>query len=596
MRRSRASSRPPSRNRELFAMDMVLAKKLQESWSGLRLFEAIRPISRATLLRDALSGLTLAAMNVPQALGYTKIAGTPVVTGLYTLLLPLVAFAAFGSSRYLVVAADSATAAILASGLSHMAQVASPHYVELTGLVALLTAAFLLLARLFRLGFLADFLSQTVLIGFLTGVGFQVGIAVLREMLGVPIASHRTLEQLAEVLRNLPRAHGTTISISASVVTVILAFRALAPRVPGPLFAVAGAAAAGAAFDFAGRGVAVVGPVPGGFPRIAVPHVSWGEIVALAPVAASCFLMIIAQSAATARAYAARHRETLDENADIVGLSAANAVAALSGTFVVNGSPTQTAMVESSGGRSQLAHLITAGVVALVLLFLTGPLQYLPQCVLGAIVFTIAVGLIDLRGLRDIGRESPGELRLALATAVVVVVVGVEQGILLAMVLSLLRHVRHSYRPYTAVLVEDGAGHWRPTAAVPGTLSGPGLVVFQFGADLFYANAGRFAEDVRGLIKRAPAPVNWLVVDAGAITNVDYSAARVLRDLHEDLTRDGVVLVLAHTQSSLQADLDRHRLTDVIGTDHIFDSLREVLAVIRENRVHAMEAGTSGAG
>jgi MFS superfamily sulfate permease-like transporter len=155
------------------------------------------------------------------------------------------------------------------------------------------------------------------------------------------------------------------------------------------------------------------------------------------------------------------------------------------------------------------------------------------------------------------------------------------------MVLSLLHHVRHSYRPHTAVLVEDGAGQWQPTAPVPGALSGPGLVVFQFGADLFYANVGRFAEDVRSLIERAPTPVKWLVVDAGAITNVDYSAARVLRDLHEDLTRDGVVLVLTHAQSSLQADLDRHRLTDVIGTDHIFDSLREPLAMIRGQRVSA---------
>jgi sulfate permease, SulP family len=419
----------------------------------------------------------------------------------------------------------------------------------------------------------------------LTGVGFQVGIAVVGEMLGVPIASHRTLEQLAEVLRNLPRAHGTTIFISASVVTVILAFRALAPRVPGPLFAVAGAAAASAAFDFAGRGVDVVGPVPGGLPRIALPHLSWGEILSLAPVAASCFLMIIAQSAATARAYASRHRETLDENTDIVGLSAANAVAALSGTFVVNGSPTQTAMVERSGGRSQLAHLTMAGIVALVLLLLTGPLQYLPRCVLGAIVFTVAVGLVDVNGLLDIRRESPGEFRLALVTAGVVVAIGVEQGILLAMALSLLRHVRHSYRPHTAVLVEDGTGQWRPIPAAPGATSGPGLVIFRFGADLFYANADRFAHDVRMLVERAPAPVRWVVVDAGAITSVDYSAARTFRALQDDLVRAGVTLVLIHTQSSLRADLERHRLAEVIGADHIFDSLHEALAAIRGRSV-----------
>jgi MFS superfamily sulfate permease-like transporter len=155
------------------------------------------------------------------------------------------------------------------------------------------------------------------------------------------------------------------------------------------------------------------------------------------------------------------------------------------------------------------------------------------------------------------------------------------------MVLSLLRHVRHSYRPHTAVLVEDGAGQWRPTTAVPGALSGPGVVVFQFGADLFYANAGRFAEDVRSLIERAPTPVKWLVVDAGAITNVDYSAARVLSVLHDDLTRSGVALVLVHAASSLLADLDRHRLTEVIGAQHIFETLHEALAMIRGQRVSA---------
>ena len=577
-------------------MDIVSAKKLQESERGPRLFQGIRPVSRAGLVRDSMAGLTLAAMNVPQALGYTKIAGTPIVTGLYTLLLPLVAFATFGSSRYLVVAADSATAAILAGALSHMAPVASAHYVALAGLVAMLTAGCLLLARLFKLGFLADFLSQTVLVGFLTGVGFQVGIAVLGEMLGVAVDSRKTIEQLVQVVRGLPQLHVPTICLSAAVVAVVLACRGLAPRLPGPLFAVVGAVAASAAFDFSAHGITVIGPVAAGLPRLGIPDVGWDEVLALFPVAGSCFLMIIAQSAATAHAYALRHHETLDENADIVGLAAANAAAAISGTFVVNGSPTQTSMVESSGGRSQLAHLATAGVVALVLLFLTGPLQYLPRCVLGAIVFTIAVGLVDLRGLRDILRESPGEFQLALATAAVVVVIGVEQGILLAMVLSLFRHVRHSYRPHTAVLVEDGLGQWRATPAVPGALSGPGVVVFQFGADLFYANAGRFAEDVRGLIEQAPTPVNWLVVDAGAITNVDYSAARVLRTLQDDLTRDGVVLVLVHAQSSLRADLDRHRLTDIIGADHVFDTLREALAAIRGQRVHAMEAGTSGAG
>ncbi len=567
----------------------VTDEKQQDSGRVLRLFCGIRPVTAAGARRDVLAGFTLAAMNVPQALGYTRIAGTPVVTGLYTLLLPLVAFAALGSSRYLVVAADSATAAILASGLSQMAPVASEHYVALAGMAALLTGSFLLLARLFELGFLADFLSQTVLVGFLTGVGFQVGIAMLGEMLGVPVDSNRTVAQLFQVVRGLPHLHAPTLGLAVAVVAMIVVLRRLAPRLPGALFAVVGAIAASAAFDFSGHGIALIQRVAGGLPPIGLPDVSLGEIRPLVSVAGSCFMMIVAQSAATARAYASRHRETLDENTDLVGLSAANAAAALSGTFVVNGSPTQTAMVESSGGRSQIAHLATAAVVALVLIFLTGPLHYLPRCVLGAIVFTIAVELIDVRGLRDILRESPGEFRLALITAAVVVLIGVEQGILLAIVLSLLRHVRHSYRPHTAVLVEDG-GQWRPTPAVPGALSGPGMVIFQFGADLFYANAGRFAADVHELVDGVAPPVRWLVVDAGAITSVDYSAARVLRDLQRDLISRTIAMVLVHTEASLRADLERHRLMEAIGADHIFDTLHAALAAINEQRVHTLPA------
>ena len=532
-------------------------------------------------MRDMLAGFTLAAMNIPQVLGYTKIAGTPVVTGLYTLLLPVVAFAAFGSSRYLVVAADSATAAILAGGVLPMAPVASPHYVELAGMVALLAAGFLLIARLLKVGFIADFLSQTVLAGFLTGVGIQVGIAVLGEMLGVPVDTHKTLEQLARVVSGLGEVHLGTMGISATVVAIIVLSHRISPQLPGPLFAVAGATAASAAFDFAGHGVNVIGPVMGGLPRLRLPLVSGAEVLALFPVAASCFVMIVAQSAATARAYAFRHREALEENADLAGLSAANVAAAVTGTFVVNGSPTQTAMVDRSGGRSQLAHLVVAALVAIVLLVLTGPLQYLPRCALGAIVFTIALGLVDLRGLRDIQRESPGEFLLAVGTAAVVVAIGVGQGIVLAMAYSLLRHVRHSYRPHSAVLVEDAEASWRPTPAVPGIESAPGLIVFQFGADLFYANAGRFAGDVRRLVDRALTPVRWLIVDAGAITSVDYSAARVLRALVDDLSRGGVVVLLVHAEASLLGDLRRHRLVDVAAPGRAFNTLREALAVIR---------------
>ncbi len=541
----------------------------------LKIFQSIRPFKPAAALRDAFAGFTLAAMNIPQALGYTKIAGMPVVTGLYTLLLPLVGFAAFGSSRYLVVSADSATAAIFASGVSGLAPPASARYVALAGAVALLTAGFLLLARLLQLGFIADFLSQTVLVGFLTGVGFQVGIAVLGEMLGLEISASRTLLQLAQIFRRLPQVHLPTLAVSAVVVGILILFRRFAPTVPGPLIAVVGAIAASAFLNFSGRGIAIIGPVAGGLPHFGAPAVSWSDLPSLTRIAASCCIMIITQSAATARVYAERHRQQLDANADLAGLSAANAMAGLSGAFVVNGSPTQTAMVEGAGAQSQVAQLGTAAVVALVLLFLTRPLEYLPRCVLGALVFMIAIRLIKLTTLLAIRRESPGEFALALTTAGVVVAAGVEQGILLAMILSLLRIVAHSYHPHTGVMVLNPLGTWDLNPVAPGMTTEPGLVLYHFGAALFYANANRFAEEVTCLVGQAPSQVRWLIVDAEAITNLDYSAARVVLELQQNLTSCGTQLGFARIRWDLRADFTRHHLTESIDPSLIFNRLHD---------------------
>lgn len=306
---------------------------------GLKLFGGLRPFTRAGSVRDAVAGITLASMNIPQVLGYTRIAGMPAVTGLYTVLLPLVAFAVFGSSCRLVVAADSATAAIFSSALSRMATPGSPHYIALVSMVALLTAVFLLTARIFKLGVLADFLPQTVLVGFLAGVGVQVGILMCGDMLGLTVSADNSLVQAWQLIRALPQSNVPTISLSCLVIVAILLSKRFVPRIPIPLVAVLGSIAASIAFHFSARGIAVIGPFSGGLPSFGVPAVSWSETLTLIPVAASCFVMILAQSEATARAFATRHREAFEADADILGLAAANAAAALSGTFVVNVSP-----------------------------------------------------------------------------------------------------------------------------------------------------------------------------------------------------------------------------------------------------------------
>lgn len=547
----------------------------------ITLFKGARPRDgQRGAARDVLAGVTLASMNIPQLLGYARIAGMPLTTGLYTALLAPLAFAALGASRNLVVAADSGTAAILAGSLGRMAAVGSPQYASLAATTALLTGGMLLVAWLFRLGFLADFLSRTVLVGFLAGVGVQVAIAMLGDMLGIAVTAHGTLQQIAQIATGLGQAGGPTVVISAVVVAAIVGGRRIAPTIPVSMLIVAGAIIACRTWHPAALGVATIGAVPGGLPGFGVILPGWNQTLQLIPVAGSCFVVIIAQSAATARAAAARYQDRTDLDADILGLAFANGAAALSGAFVVNGSPTQTAMAEQAGARSQLAQIVFSACVLAVLLALTGPLQYLPRCVLAAIVFTIAIRMIDIATLRAIRPESPGEFNLALVTAGAVAVVGVEQGVLLALALSLFRHVRQSYRPHTEVLQHDAAQGWIAVPATPGNETAPGLILYRFGADLFFANATRFADEVRALVDGAVHPVRWLIIEADATTNLDYTAARVVVALFEDLARRKIRIAFARVSESLRADLDRHHVTATIGAERIFATRHKALAAI----------------
>ncbi len=536
-------------------------------WGWLRALPVMRgvlPIERARVPTDVLAGVTLAALGIPEVLGYAKIAGMPVVTGLYTLLLPLAVFAVLGSSRHLVVAADSATAAILAAALAGLAVAGSPQYVRLAGLAALLAGGMLLLARAARLGFLANFLSRSVLVGFLTGVGIQVAAGQLPGMLGVPAAGRQTLPRLWDTLRALPDARAADVAIAAGVIVIVLAARMITRRIPGPLIAVILAIGVSRAADLAAHGVAVVGPVPRGLPSLVLPALGWHDAAALLGAAASMFVVILAQSAATSRAYAVKYEEELSENADLVGLGAANAVAAFSGTFVVNGSPTKTQVADSSGGRSQLAQLTTAAVVLVVLVLLTGPLAYLPEAALAAVVFLIAVGLIDVTGMRRILAIRRRESVIALLTAAAVVVLGVEYGLALAIVASIVDHLRHSYSPLNSVLVKSPAGHWRPVPVAPGARTEEGLVIYRFGTSLYFANTPKLVDDVMALTGHG-GPVRWLVIDCTAIEDIDYTASVVLARLAGQLQQRRVRLALSTVLGPVRQQLDRYGIGPALG-------------------------------
>jgi MFS superfamily sulfate permease-like transporter len=418
-------------------------------------------------------------------------------------------------------------------------------------------------------------------VGFLSGVGIQVAFGELHGLLGIQKSGHGFLQQLVSTFQHLPETHMTTLFIALAVLGIIVGCEIFAPRFPGALVAVIGMTAASAYFHWGNHGVQIVGEVPGGLPRLDLPEITWHDALLVLPISISCFIVILAQSAATSRAYALRYRDDFNLNVDLVGLSLANFAAGCSSTFVVNGSPTKTAMVDTAGGRSQFSHLTTAIVVLLVLLFLTRPLSFLPNAVLAAIVFMIGIKLVDYRGLAEIRRYAPGEFIVALITTATVVFVGVEQGIILAMVLSLLQHVRRNYRPLTAVVVQDATDHWLLEEPVPGKMIEPGMVMFWFGSELFYANAGFFAEQVLKLVNESPTPVKWLVIDCSAITGLDFSAGRVLTDLRQDLAKTGIVMALARIQPRHCGYLEQLGLIEVIGENRIFDSRRACLHAYR---------------
>jgi high affinity sulfate transporter 1 len=568
--------------KEMTTTNVEVAKEGPGHRPRLPLFQGLLPLDKARLAPDIMAGITLATLGIPEVMGYTKIIGNPVITGLYTLLLPVLAFAMFGSSRHLVVGADSATAAVVAAGLASLSLVAyTPKYLAMTSLVGLVAGGMLLLARILRLGFLADFLSRTVLVGFLSGVGVQVAFTELHSILGIEKSGHGFIRQLLYTFQHLPQTQLRTLLIAIAVLVIIVGLEMVAPRVPGPLLAVMGMIGASAFFHWGEHGVGLIGSVPSGLPHLGLPDVTFSDVPSVLAVAFSCFIVILAQSAATARAYALRYGDSYSEEVDLVGLSLANAAAACSSTFVVNGSPTKTAMLDTAGGRSQVSHLTTAAVVLLVLLFLTRPLSFLPNAVLATIVFMIGVKLVDYRGLADIYRKAPREFVLALLTAATVVLVGVEQGIILALVLSLLQHVRRSYRPHTAVIMGGEPDHWLMERVLPGKMIEPGLVLFWFGSDLFYANAEYFTETARRLVNESPSPVRWLVIDASAITGIDYSAGRELMSLQQDLAKAGVVLAIARVQVGFRGSLEQMGLIKHIGLNRIFDSRQACIEAYR---------------
>jgi high affinity sulfate transporter 1 len=518
---------------------------------------------RQWLRGDLVAGVTVAAIAIPESLGYASIAGLPVQTGLYCALLPAILFALIASTRQLVVGADSATAALVAAGAGAVVAAGSPTYASTVAVLGLITAAILLLMAVARLGFLADLISQPVLAGFLSGVGVSLIIGKLPGMLGIK-ASGTTWDKLVTTVTNLGHVNVTSAALAIGVVVSMLFMERVLPKLPAALLAVVVFSVVAAVIGAEGRGVSMVGDVPAGLPSLALPTFSAGEVARLTPTAAAIAVVILAQSAAVARSFATKNGYRDDTNEDLYGLAAANTGSALTGGFAINGSPPRTSAGDGAGSRSQLVNIVMALVIGIVLLFATGLFEYLPSPVLDGVVFAIGVGLVKVAQLQAIRRTRLFEFGAAMLALVVVAFVGVEQGILLAVLVSLVDRLRRQYQPPDEVLVSDGDIAPRLIDRVQRGTPMDGILVYRFGTGLFFENAAYFDERVRDLVAGATTPVRAVVLDAAAMDDIDFTGTEVLRRQATDFAARNIHVFLAELSTDAEDSVRRAGLGDVL--------------------------------
>jgi high affinity sulfate transporter 1 len=529
--------------------------------------------------RDFLAGLTVAALALPSAMAYGELAGLSPVNGLYALLLPTVAYFLLGSSRQLIVGTEGSASTLVAAAVLPLAVAGSPEAVELAGMLALLVAACFLLARLLRLGWLADYFSRPVLIGYIHGVALVLLIGQLGKLLGLSIDARKPLQQLWEVVSDLGDVSGATLAVSAVALASLLVLRRLVPFLPGALIVVAVAIGVSWALDLEASGVAVVGPIAGGLPGLTLPTPPLGDVVNLLPAAAGLFLVSFADEILTARAFAGKHGQHIRASQELLAMGAANAAAGVSQAFSIGASGSRTAVNDSMGARTQVAGLVAAGTIVAILLFLTEPVQYLPKAVLGAVIVSAAINLLDRPAWRALAAIDRVEVAIAGVTAGCVLVFGVLEALVVAVGLSIVDTVRRSARPYDAVLGwVDGLGRYGDVALHPSARVTPGVVVYRLDDRLFFANARYVKGRVREAIRAAPTETEWFVFDAEAMTHVDSTGIEALGELARDLRGDGITLVVARLRTRMLEQLETAGVAAAIGRERFYPSIRAAVA------------------
>jgi high affinity sulfate transporter 1 len=523
---------------------------------------------------DVAAGLSVAAVALPIAIAYAQLAGFPPVVGLYASILPLVVYAVLGTSRQLIVNPDAATCAMVAAIVAPLAGGDAALYSALAVSLAVLTGVACVVAGFFRLGFLADFLGKPVLVGFMNGIAISIVIGQIGKVFGFSLESGRVIPRLIEFASKLEGTHLATLAIGVTTFAVMRGVRRFFPRLPAPLVALIVAVALVEVFGLDHRGVAVLGAVPAGLPDLRWTPVPSAHFGSLLSGAAGLALVSFTSGMITARSFAARNRYEIDVDREFIALGACNIAAGVSQGFAVTGADSRTAINDVMGGKTQVTGLVAAATMALVLLFLTGPLQYLPISALGAVLISAAVGLFDWRALGRLYRIHEGEFAVCLTAMLGVVALGALQGIVLAIALAMLVLLIRSSRPGDAVLGRvDGRQGFFDVADHEGAAAVPGLVLYRFNASVIFYNAPYFRRRVLAVAAASPG-ATWLIVDGAPIVHLDSTGADTIAALAEDLAPRGMRLVIGGVLPQVWQMLERSGALEHLGADAVFPTLR----------------------
>jgi len=530
---------------------------------------------------DLLAGVSVAAVALPIAIAYGQLAGVPPVYGLYSSLLPLLAYALLGSSRQLIIAPDAASCAIVATVVAPLAGHDLARYLSLMAALAIITGVFCIAAGLARLGFLTNFLARPILTGYLNGIAIWIITGQLGALFGFSLAPAGFFRLMWQFFSKLGETHGPTLAVGLTTLALLLLLGRLAPKVPGPLVAAVIGIACSAVFGFAKYGVRLLGNIPAGLPAITIPAIAGSDWQHLVIGAAGLALISYTSAMVTARGFASKNRYDIDSNREFIALGVADIGAGILQGFAVSGADSRTAMNDSVGGKSQVTGLVTAAVLVLTLLFLTGPLSWLPMAVLSAILIKAAMGLFDLHSLASLRRVSPQEFRLCLITLLGAITVGVLQGVLVAVGVAIVQLLVRASRPHDAVLGRiPGTSAFLDTTTHPEAEKFPGMVIYRFDSSLVFFNADHFRARVRTLVREAPAPVRCLLLDAETIPYLDTTGAASMDQLRSDLKDEGIAMALAAAKSPVRTMLDRTGLAGRIGSDRMFPTVASAVEAL----------------